>query len=172
MTALDLPAGLGGLVVAEVSPGGVLRGEYGPTRGLVVEVRQEGPWPVDGRVLADEVAGLARRLYVAYERGYFEAWSEHLGRRVRGAGEVFPVLTREYVERCAGIVAEGCSSSGRVRVRARGMAQLEVLSSARGLEQVPRGEFDAEVQQAARAALDAHRAAVVRVKAEFFRGWC
>lgn len=101
------------------------------------------------RGLEEQLAGLARVMWAARMKGYYQAVSEAFGEEV--TGEPLPVGRRdqEYLQARDQLVAVGRSRDGRVQLAVRGMRTWTVRIADGSLRALSEDEFTASVGEAA-----------------------
>lgn len=120
------------------------------------------------RTLEFQLARLAASIWVGYQRGYRRALDDAAGAAVSTDGMVRGSKRDRFRQDQAQLVAEGTSTSGRIRASSQGLMHWRVTIASGAVRALTEDEFLAEVGEAARSLLANYYEQVRQLKDEYF----
>ena len=141
---------LNSLVVTATSPDGNIKSRLVGGENLTLAFRPGSYRDYSETVLADQLAKLGILTWTTYHRGWLKALGEVNGEKYTKKPQHWNANHRRYDEAIAEAVTQGTSPSGRIEMRAKGLAFWKVRVADGTVEELEEQHFTEEAVAAFR----------------------
>ncbi len=163
-----LADGLDNMRVHASTPGGSISAELHGRSDVRVSFAPGYYRRVERSDLEAHLASLAKLLWVARMREYYELRSEATGERITGEPPAISPRDVDYDRQREGLLAEGASADGAVYISVLGMKTWTVRVTTQALNSLREDEFAARLGEAAALLISDHRRQVRELKMKIY----